>query len=397
MGPAPAAHLLLCTDAAPEADDVGAFLQNAGYAVSRHALEVEPADVTPYHLLVVEGSRAGGVGLALCRRLRARRGEQFLPILHVTGDVDPAARLASLEAGADAYLLRPFAPGELLAQVQAFLRLRERHERLAEKTAEVHRVNQRLQSTYEQIELEMELAHRIQRSFLPQSLPEPPRTRFAVHYRPAGRVGGDFYDVFRLDERHVGFYVADAMGHGVPAGLLTIFIKKGIRTKDIRGREYRLLPPGEVLGRLNRDLLNQALSENPFITMAYVLLDHQDGTLHFARAGHPYPLYVPHDGEPELWQVEGSLLGIFDTTFPMQTHRVRAGDKILLYTDGMDNAVFEGQPPGARSVVACAARHRELPVDRFVDRMAHELFRRSAPADDLTLLGVEITSEPLAA
>src|SRR5207342_902861 len=117
----------------------------------------------------------------------------------------------------------------------------------------------------------------------PHSLPEVPQARFAVHYRPCGRVGGDFYDVFRLDERHLGFYVADAMGHGIPASLLTIFVKKGVRAKEITGQTYRLVPPAEVLQRLNRDLIEQALADMPFITMVYALFDHAEGTLRFSR------------------------------------------------------------------------------------------------------------------
>src|SRR5262249_26083696 len=147
--------------------------------------------------------------------------------------------------------------------------------------------------------------------------------------------GGDFYDVFRLDEQHLGFYVADAMGHGVPASLLTIFVKKGVRAKEIFGQQYRLIPPAEVLARLNHELVEQALSENPFITMVYFLFNHQTGTLSFARSGHPYPLYLPASGEPCLWQVTGSLLGVFETDFPMQTMTLKPGDKVVLYTDGV--------------------------------------------------------------
>src|SRR5207237_2111537 len=120
-------------------------------------------------------------------------------------------------------------------------------------------INKRLQQAYQQIDQELELAQRLQTSFLPQTLPQVPHVRFAVTYRPCGHVGGDFYDVFRLDERHVGFYVADAMGHGVPASLLTIFVKKSVRAKEISGQSYRLVPPDEVLAKLNRDLIEQAL------------------------------------------------------------------------------------------------------------------------------------------
>jgi sigma-B regulation protein RsbU (phosphoserine phosphatase) len=390
MPPTSSFRILLCGDNAAAVAEVRELLHQAGYDVGFHFLgETEP-DVSLFNLIILEGTQRPGGVLAWCQRLRGRLGEQSVPTLLISGDPSPRGRLTSLERGVSAYLLRPFEPAELLAQVQAFVRVKERHDHLAEKTAEVNRINKRLQAAYHQIDQELDLARRIQESFLPQSLPDVPHVRFAVKYRPCGRVGGDFYDIFRLDERHLGFYVADAMGHGVPASLLTIFVKKGVRAKEIYGNQYRLVPPGEVLQRLNRDLIEQALSENPFITMVYVLFNYQDGTLQFARSGHPYPLYVPRDGPPCLWQIEGSLLGVFDTIYPMRTHQLRPGDKVLLYTDGMDAAGFENQPLGISSLLAAAERHRELPIHDLVDRLAFELFDPNRQTDDLTLLGLEM-------
>src|SRR5262249_62154862 len=114
--------------------------------------------------------------------------------------------------------------------------------------------------------------------------------------------------------------------------------KTGVRAKEISGRHYRLVPPDEVLRRLNRDLIEQQLSDTPFVTMVYGLLDCRDATLQFARSGHPYPLYLPREGEPQLWPAEGGLLGVFDTAYAARTERLRPGDKVLLYTDGMDRA-----------------------------------------------------------
>jgi sigma-B regulation protein RsbU (phosphoserine phosphatase) len=389
MTPA-AARLLLCAEEG--ANDLAALLERAGHAVVREGLRPDSLQAgLSSGLIIVDGSADGPAALTLCGRFRALSADSFLPILFVTGDGSPAGRLAGLRAGADAYLLRPFDPAELLALVQSFLRLKDRHDHLTEKSAEVNRINKRLQAAYQQIDAELELARRIQQSFLPQSLPQLPQLRFAVHYRPCGRVGGDFYDVFRLDERHLGFYVADAMGHGVPASLLTVFVKRGVRAKEIHGKEYRLVPPGEVLQRLNRDLIEQALSENPFITMAYGLLNFSDGTLSFARSGHPYPLYLPPDGPPQLWKLEGTLLGIFETAYPVRTERLRPGDKLLLYTDGVDGARFEDQLPGPPSLLACAERHRALPVEELVSRLAVDLFTQTKQTDDLTVLGLEMT------
>jgi sigma-B regulation protein RsbU (phosphoserine phosphatase) len=383
-------RILLCAEAPAVVEDVRELLAQAGHGITWQSLDAEVPDLAGVDLVVLHRCQYGERGLRFCRRVRARVFDHFVPILFVTDDHSPTARQAALECGADAYLLRPFTPAELLAQVQAFLRLRGLNDRLSEKSAEVHRVNQRLQQAYRQLDQEMELARRIQRSFLPRKLPHVPPVRFAVSYRPCGRVGGDFYDVFRLDEHHVGFYVADAMGHGLPASLLTIFVKKGVRAKEIYGREYRLLPPDEVLRALNRDLIDQALAELPFITMVYALFDCRDRTLAFSRAGHPYPLYVPRQGEPRLWQVEGSLLGIFDTPFPVQKHSLRPGDKVLLYTDGLEPPSAEVSGTGTDLLFAAAARHRELPVEAFVERLSTDLLRDGSQPDDFTLLGLEV-------
>ncbi len=389
MASATRPRILLCVSGSAVGDEMRLLLERAGQVIDWPTFDTEPVDLAGADLIVLEGSRSSDDALAFCRRLRSRLGDSFVPILFILGSAAPATRLASLEAGADTYLLRPFAPGELLAQVRAFLQLKRRHDRLSEKTAEVHRINKQLQQAYQQIDLELELARRLQRSFLPQTLPDLPSVRFAVHYRPCGHVGGDFYDVFRLDEDHLGFYVADAMGHGVPASLLTIFIKKGVRTKEIFGRQYRLVPPDEVLRQLNRDLIEQELAEMPFITMVYALFNCRDRTLRFARAGHPHPLYVPQTGEPQLWQVHGSLLGVFETEFSVQTQRLQPGDKVLFYTDGLETAA-EANQTGTERLLRCAAEYQALPVEEFVEQLARELVEQAGQPDDLTLLGLEV-------
>ncbi len=394
MNPNGTARILVCANQIDALQELRRVFAQGGREVDvQVAGAPDPQSLSRYHLLVVDGGRVPAEALDLCRRFRGRLEDGFIPILYVADDHGPAARLACYEAGADAYLLRPFAADELAAQARALLRIKEVHDRLNEKTAEVHRINKRLRQANQQIDQELELAQRIQSSFLPQTLPEAPGSRFAVHYVLCGRVGGDFYDVFRLDENHVGFYVADAMGHGVPASLLTIFVKKGIRPKEVFGNQYRLAPPGEVLGRLNKELIDQQLSDTPFITMAYGLLNHREGTLSYARAGHPYPVYVPREGPLQLWRQEGLLLGVLDATFPTQSHSLKPGDKVLLYSDGVDTAAFEGGPPGSESLMTCAERHRELPIAKFVPRLARDLFGGAAQPDDLTLLGLEMVGQ----
>jgi sigma-B regulation protein RsbU (phosphoserine phosphatase) len=381
-------RILVCASRPADLDELRDLLLPIGGILTRHLLDAPSPDPAGQHLIVLDG--AGSVAaLELCRRLRAPGDEVYVPVLYLSA-APGWDRLAGLEAGADACLPRPLGRAELLAQVRTLLRTKENHDRLAERASEIHRINKRLQQAYQQIELELELASRIQSSFLPQTMPDVPQVRFAVHYLLCGQVGGDFYDVFRLDEHHVGFYVADAMGHGVAASLLTIFVKKGVRAKEVFGRQYRLVPPGEVLNRLNKDMIEQKLSDTPFITMVYGLLNHRTGTLRLARAGHPYPLFVPRHGPAEFWQQHGLLLGISEAEFAEQQYTLQLGDKLLLYSDGIDHARFEDNPPGHMSLKACAERNAQLPVQAFVAQLARDLFGAATPPDDLTLLAFEI-------
>jgi sigma-B regulation protein RsbU (phosphoserine phosphatase) len=392
MNPSATPSILIFSDHSPTAHEIQEALGPDGFYMAAYELQsAEPKALDRYCMIVVNDSQSALPALDLCRRLRTRLDEGFVPVLFITDAGDPIIRQKALEAGADACLQRPLAPGELLAQVKALVRFKDAHDGLAVRAAEVHRVNTRLRQLHQQLDHEMRLAQRIQASFLPQALPQVPHVRFAVHYVLRDRVGGDFYDAFRLDEEHVGLYVADAMGHGVPASLLTIFVKKGVRAKEVFGQQYRLVPPEEVLRQLNRDLIEQELPENPFITMVYGLLNHAEGTVSFARAGHPYPLYVPAKGPLDLWRQEGLLLGVVDAQFPARTYRLRPGDKLLLYSDGIDTACFRDAGVGMPSLVACAEHHRGLGVQEFVTRLAADLFGGDSQPDDLTLFALEMS------
>lgn len=383
-------RILVCAPESSALAEMRHLLAGCGCELAGHLMSnPDPEQPSSYQLIVLEGGPSEAA-LDLCRRLRERLGLLFVPVLLLSSERSPAARIAGFEAGADAYLARPFAAGELLVQVKALLRVKDAHDRLAGKSTEMHRINKCLQQLHQQIDYELQLAQRIQSSFLPRNLPDVPHSRFVVHYLLRDRVGGDFYDVFRLDEHHVGLYVADAMGHGVPASLLTIFVKKGVQAKEVFGNKYRLVPPEEVLQRLNKDLVDQHLSEHSFLTMAYALYNHRDSTFRFARAGHPYPLYVPQAGEPVFWRQDGLLLGVVDASFPARSYPLKPGDKVLLYSDGIDTGRFQDHAPGADSLLACATRHRHLPIQKFIDCLARDLFAASEQPDDLTLLGLEV-------
>jgi hypothetical protein len=143
---------------------------------------------------------------------------------------------------------------------------------------------------------ELRLAARLQQDFLPKLLPQVGNITFHTLYRPAGYVSGDLYDVMRLDERNVGFYMADAVGHGMPAALLTMFLKNALVTKDISPAGYRLLSPAQTMKRLNDALVEQNLSQATFATAVYGYVNSATLRMTFARGGHPSPILLGTDG-----------------------------------------------------------------------------------------------------
>src|SRR4029079_8955049 len=225
----------------PVPGDARAALEAAGFAVSAVGLSgIDPAQGARSRArLVAVNGRVLSTAQALCRRWRIELGEQYVPIVWLAADDMPAA--AGLDAGADAVLRPTAVPDHLVAQLKALLRIQHLHGRLASRAAEAQNLNQKLQQAYQQIDGDSELTRRIHRGFLPRSLPEVGNARFAVVYRPRSRIGGDFYDVMRLDEDTVALYVADAMGRGLPASsLLSVFVKKSLAAKEILGKSYPL-------------------------------------------------------------------------------------------------------------------------------------------------------------
>src|SRR5688572_20620506 len=385
----PTANAVVLLVGTADAPDLREWLASADFDLIERRPDDVPEGLRGYAAAVLDGRSDETTVYNACRRLSQRTAEDRCPLVFLSASESVTSRLVAYESGADVALPRGVTRSELVAQVRALERWQRVRGALADAAAEAQLFNQRLQQAYKQIEIDLALARRLQVSFLPQTLPTVGPIRFAVNYRPCGQVGGDFYDVFRLDEQHVGFYVADAMGHGVPASLLTIFLKKAVQPKEVNGTSYRLVPPEEVLTRLNRDLIAQKLAEMPFITMVYGLLDCREGWLRLARAAHPYPVYLPREGPPEEWQSPGTLLGIFEAEYPALQRQLGPGDKLLVFTDGAADAATEPDESSHR-LHEVALAHREQPIQVLVERVSQELLTDGPQPDDFTLLGVEV-------
>jgi len=246
----------------------------------------------------------------------------------------------------------------------------------------------------DRIDEELRLAARLQQDFLPKTLPQVGPVRFHTLFRPAGYVSGDIYDVMRLDEHHVGFFIADAVGHGMPAALLTMFIKNALRTKEINDGVYRLLPPSETLTLLNDQLVDQNLSQATFATAFYGQLDVRTMKVQFGRAGHPSPILMRACGRIEPLDADGGLLGVFPgETYADGSVVLAPGDRIFVYTDGIEVALNDGQIVSTEQWCAELYRRRHLSSEAMLEDFAQLLDKQLGsltPKDDLTMVILEV-------
>jgi phosphoserine phosphatase RsbU/P len=282
-------------------------------------------------------------------------------------------------------------PDEAMARIE---QLQTELECLRKEINFLNRRDETLHFHMHRLDEELRLAARLQQDFLPKTLPQVGPLHFHTLYRPAGYVSGDLYDVARLDEAHVGFYIADAVGHGMPAALLTMFIKHALVTKQILPGGYRLLDPGEALSLLNAALVEQNLTHATFATALYGTINVNTLVCRFAGAGHPPPLILRGDGSILNIHGDGPLLGIFaGEKFGDSQVQLLRGDRLFVYTDGIEVAFSDDQTQNNQQWRAEIQRRGDLPTEQLLKELADSLDGESgslSPNDDVSIIVAEV-------
>jgi sigma-B regulation protein RsbU (phosphoserine phosphatase) len=194
------------------------------------------------------------------------------------------------------------------------------------------------QRTKELIESELSVAREIQMSIVPKifpPFPDRPELDIFAALEPAKEVGGDLYDFFLLDADHLCFTVGDVSGKGVPASLFMAVTKTLLKAKaDIS------LRPDEILYQVNNDLCRDNDS-GMFVTVFLGILNLASGDVVFSNGGHNIPFIVRRDGAVELLpRIPGLALGVMEEAkFTCSGIRLQAGDSLLVYTDGVTEAM----------------------------------------------------------
>jgi len=251
-----------------------------------------------------------------------------------------------------------------------------------------HRTLQR-DREYSELQQELDLARRMQLSILPSSFPASRSFRVAAKYVPMTSVAGDLYDFLVADDKQAGLLIADVSGHGIPAALIASMVKMAASSQRAQAAD-----PAALLRGMNAALCGN--TQGQYVTAAYVYLDAESKALHYSAAGHPAMLLL-RDGSVTEISENGMLLAAVDSaTYESKSLPLKAGDRLLLYTDGIIEARnSEGQLFGEQALSSTLRESSSLCAMEAVDHLLATVQRwAKSQEDDLTVLICDFLGAP---
>ncbi len=257
-----------------------------------------------------------------------------------------------------------------------------------------------LRRANEKMKKDLDAASLIQRTMLPVASPLIKGLKVSWAYRPCDELGGDSLNIFPLDDRHVGLFVLDVMGHGPAASLLSVaashFLSPYSEASFVRasngGGALSLARPASVAQRLNRHF-----SSNPentqFFTMLYGVLDVKSHEFCYICAGHPLPVVLSSTGRPRAVEGCGYPIGVApDSEYSEMCLKLKPRDRLYLYSDGITEAKNAQRDLfGEERLMQILERTRKDSLADSLDALvrAAESWADGKPDDDVTLLGCE--------
>ncbi|MBZ5590227.1 MAG: SpoIIE family protein phosphatase [Acidobacteriia bacterium] len=411
--------LLLVVDDNPENRDMlTRRLQRRGYEVAEAENGVQALDLTArreFDVVLLDVMMPVMDGLETLRRLRAGHSVAELPVIMTTAKGESDDVVQALTLGANDYVTKPINLPVALARIETQLSLRRAVQEirrleadLAARNLDLEAANDRLSVSNTRMKRDLEAAARIQQAFLPGAAPAAGGARFAWRYRPCDELAGDTLNVVPLDDRHVGVFVVDVSGHGVPAALLSVTVSRLlsrmtdgcplVRRGSNGSSALEIVPPAEVASELtNRFPFDPETRQ--YFTCVYGVLDSSTGEFRYVCAGHPGPVHLPKSRAPVRLQHAGRPIGIVPASLAAggyTDHAVRLapGDRIYLYTDGIPEAANAADEQfGFERLEEILFATRGEPLQSSVDALVGRVEAwcgQAGVADDVSVLAIEL-------
>ncbi len=249
-----------------------------------------------------------------------------------------------------------------------------------------------LDRAYREVDDELRTVAGIQRSLLPDVTPKCEAVDFAAHYATSRRAGGDYYDVFLIDEHRFGIFIADVVGHGTPAAVL-------MAVTHSLAHNHRAIAdqPDKFLAAINRDLSSRyTRGAGTFVTAFYCVYDTRTREVAFSGAGHPPPLVkrCTGGGSFELEEARSLPLGIDENVeYESARARLEKGDQVVFYTDGVTESFNESREMYGVGRLRKAIENCGLNASGLIAAILDDVERftnHASPDDDRTLVIAKI-------
>ena len=339
------ARILLADDQDDILDALQLLLKRGGYqtkVVTQPSAVLEAMEADDFDLLLIDlnytrDTTSGGEGLDLLSQIRVI--DESVPVLVMTAWSTVDLAVEAMRRGACDFVQKPWQNVHLLEKIQAQV---DRHRDLLSQ--------QHLQ------EVELREAHEIQKNLLPKTIPHVPGFEIAATSQPFRVVGGDYYDVARLNDTQTALSIADVAGKGLPAALLMSNVQAALRPLMLERIE-----PHEVCRRLNQTLCEITLL-GKFVSFFYCILNSEARSLTYCNAGHNPPLLIRSGGEAETLSSGDAVLAQFPTwRYSQRAVELNSGDALILFTDGIVEACGpSGDPFGEERLVRVASQNCHL-------------------------------------
>ncbi len=285
--------------------------------------------------------------------------------------------------------------------------LRDLVSKYAASEKKLKELNKDLIWKQERLEEDLAAAADIQRSLLPKNINAIDPLAVAWKFKPCEKIGGDIFNLARLDENHWGIYMLDVSGHGVPAAMVAVSVFQNLHPQTGRillrsadSQNHRTMrSPARVLEKLDQEYTFDRF--NNFFTINYVILNAATGEFTCSSAGHPPPIILRRSGSIDLMTSGSPPIGTRDlrlveesVTFPEEKMRLNPGDKLVLYTDGVfEYQNHQGEFYGNRRFHQQLSKLNDESVDALVDQQFRALMKfgkGTEPKDDISILGIEL-------
>ncbi|MFP4392990.1 MAG: PP2C family protein-serine/threonine phosphatase [Desulfohalobiaceae bacterium] len=367
-------RILIVDDEQINAKMLQTFLRKAGYQTlwaqdgsqaRQMAREMQP------ELILLDIMMPHESGFQVCSSLKKEPSTAEIPIIFISALQDIQSKVQGFELGGVDYISKPFQKEEVLARVKTHLQLRDSYRKIIQWQAE-----------------KLKQVQKAQQSYLVQP-EDKPEAGFEKEYIPVLEAGGDFYDVFRINQDVWGFFVADVSGHDLGSSLATSALKVLVRQNS-----SPIYSPEETMRLMNQVLL-EFFTAGKFLTACYACLDRVQQELRVVNAGHPALLYQGWEQEPFFLQNAGDVLGVFaGANFGWQKIRVQPGERFFLYSDGLLEAWGEQKrhlSQGQQELKKIVQGTRGLDLQKATRQTVQKLLGDAMqPQDDALLLAVEV-------